>query len=936
MSRFESLRLSLGFVTLTCGLLAACGDDTTGKTADTATATDTSDVFVPTDTTTATTATDSATTATDSATTATDSATTATDSATTATDSATTATDTGPDDTGTTDTATTTDTVTTETTTTTDTVTTETTTATDTTTSETVAGCPNGTIDDGEQCDGAELGDATCESLGFAATGTLGCADDCKSYDFTGCTPLCGNGTVDEGEVCDGANVPALLDCATFGYDGGALGCTDDCLGVVTTACTTTATCGDNDAEGPEACDGSDLGTDDLGAALTCEDFGFAAGGALACRADCGTWDLSACGANIPGWTCNPSYFGDGDCDCGCGLVDIDCGAGGIAACEYCNDAGACTTEPGCGEISAANTGVCEGTVVDCGNGVAGPGELCDGDDLRGLGCGDVGFDGGELDCTAACDLDVTGCTELEVPVGWTCSDEYYGDGDCDCGCGVKDVDCAGTADVTECEYCDACQESFADECADVVDGADTTQCVISTVPAGWTCDDALYGDTLCDCGCGVQDSDCAGTSDVAECDLCEACGTGACADLVDLTDTTQCEIPEPPLDWTCPVGFYGDGGCDCGCGALDFDCAGTADVNECEFCTTCQDTFDELCDDVVDPLDTTLCIGAVEVPAGWTCSDGWYDDGDCDCGCGVKDSDCAGTADVSECEFCADCDGAGACSTRVDPADTTQCVGGVTVPDEWTCSETWYGDEGCDCGCGAPDIDCETSDPAECTFCIDCAGEGDCADRVSADDPSICLAPSGWDCDLLYYGDTFCDCGCGIQDADCLATDDVEECYACDACGGDPDAETCDARVDAADTTLCVAPGDWVCSVAFYGDLADCDCGCGAQDPDCTVNDDPLECDYCERCEGTGTCDELVVADNTSMCLSDIPAEWVCPDAFYNDGSCDCGCGAQDLDCASDSDVGECTFCEACDADPGTDDCADFVDPIDTTMCLP
>ncbi|MDP2343793.1 MAG: hypothetical protein Q8O67_22735, partial [Deltaproteobacteria bacterium] len=36
------------------------------------------------------------------------------------------------------------------------------------------------------------------------------------------------------------------------------------------------------------------------------------------------------------------------------------------------------------------------------------------------------------------------------------------------------------------------------------------------------------------------------------------------------------------------------------------------------------------------------------------------------------------------------------------------------------------------------------------------------------------------------------------------------------------------------------------------------------------------------------------------------VPANWICDDALFNDGVCDCGCDAPDDDCAS----GEFTDC--------------------------
>ncbi len=51
------------------------------------------------------------------------------------------------------------------------------------------ATCGNGVIDPGESCDGANLGGATCQSLGFTG-GTLACSSSC-AYNTSGCTQAC-------------------------------------------------------------------------------------------------------------------------------------------------------------------------------------------------------------------------------------------------------------------------------------------------------------------------------------------------------------------------------------------------------------------------------------------------------------------------------------------------------------------------------------------------------------------------------------------------------------------------------------------------------------------------------------------------------------------------------------------------------------------------
>jgi hypothetical protein len=50
--------------------------------------------------------------------------------------------------------------------------------------------CGNGTIDPGEDCDGDELGSATCSSVGAGNAGDLACTDDCE-FDTSDCADTC-------------------------------------------------------------------------------------------------------------------------------------------------------------------------------------------------------------------------------------------------------------------------------------------------------------------------------------------------------------------------------------------------------------------------------------------------------------------------------------------------------------------------------------------------------------------------------------------------------------------------------------------------------------------------------------------------------------------------------------------------------------------------
>ncbi len=71
--------------------------------------------------------------------------------------------------------------------------------------------CGDGRILGGEECDGSNLGGASCTSEGFTG-GTLACTA-CR-LDTSGCTTTtCGNGTVDVGEECDDGNTATFDGC---------------------------------------------------------------------------------------------------------------------------------------------------------------------------------------------------------------------------------------------------------------------------------------------------------------------------------------------------------------------------------------------------------------------------------------------------------------------------------------------------------------------------------------------------------------------------------------------------------------------------------------------------------------------------------------------------------------------------------------------------
>ena len=89
--------------------------------------------------------------------------------------------------------------------------------------------CGDGELALGEVCDGTNLAGQSCASLGFGG-GTLSCSADCQTIVDDGCTPLpsCGDGMLNGGEQCDG-NQLGGASCVTQGFDLGDLGCTAAC-----------------------------------------------------------------------------------------------------------------------------------------------------------------------------------------------------------------------------------------------------------------------------------------------------------------------------------------------------------------------------------------------------------------------------------------------------------------------------------------------------------------------------------------------------------------------------------------------------------------------------------------------------------------------------------------------------------------------------------
>jgi hypothetical protein len=243
--------------------------------------------------------------------------------------------------------------------------------------------------------------------------------------------------------------------------------------------------------------------------------------------------------------------------------------------------------------------------------------------------------------------------------------------------------------------------------------------------------------------------------------------------------------------------------------------------------------------------------------PSSWTCNERLYFDGSrCDCGCGARDPDCS----ANQLDACDNCNPDGSCSARpcpgtIDPDAIAFCVQ-PPPPDGWTCWQGDYADgKSCDCGCGVQDLDCLTNDAAECDSCA-CNPER-CPESVNPENPAECAPPPpGWTCAAAAYADDLCDCGCGVVDVDC----NDATANSCEFCQGCSDEYCEDIDPQANGECLNEAPEDWTCDPRLFGDRA-CDCGCAALDADCESTDKA----ECEFCDAAGSCSTLPCASPDS-----------------------------------------------------------------------
>lgn len=405
------------------------------------------------------------------------------------------------------------------------------------------------------------------------------------------------------------------------------------------------------------------------------------------------------------------------------------------------------------------------------------------------------------------------------------------------------------------------------------------------------TCKDAAapYCDKLVGTCSAVCVPDCVGRN-------CGADGCGGVCGECQTTLTCQEEFGRcVPDAWTCAPGDYGNSGlCDCGCGAVDPDCAKAGAVLK-----GCG---------VYDKCDAAgKCIS--KIPAAWLCAPGSYDANDaCDCGCGAADPDC-GYSDLKvqgctgnakckadgSCEACVpacsgkECGGdgcGGQCGGCSDPAkaacDAGKCIS-TCLPTPLLCKYNQCGDDGCGGNCGT----CPANHTCQVGKCVPLSAEpnpmscvGNCggsaiggcyctpackeAGNCCNDFDTVCKCTPK--CDGKQCGSDGCGGNCGNCPADKKFCDGNQQCTAActpkcsgvacgdDSCGGT--CGTCQSGSTCAWTQQCV-PATWQCDPSYYADKGGCDCGCGASDPDCKAPGTGVYgCPAGVSCGANGTCD--------------------------------------------------------------------------------
>ena len=434
---------------------------------------------------------------------------------------------------------------------------------------------------------------------------------------------------------------------------------------------------------------------------------------------------------------------------------------------------------------TAGSSGDAEPAV--CGDGEATADEVCDGADLAGATCLDLGFAGGNLQCTPTCELDDANCNL--------------------CGNAVID---AG-------EECDGTTLGAFSSCADVGLGEEsealvcTSDCQLSYAACSACGDGMITAPEQCDHNGGVGDATC---MDAGFDGGLLGCTAGC---VFDTSGCASCGNAEREVDEDCDGADLG--GQDCA--GIGFEDGNLQCANDCSFdtsnCSACGDgvvSGSEACDP--------------SVPSSLECSTYGFDSGTATCeACVLNDSGCGlcGNGDRDGAEACDQLDLGGAtcatqgffdgnlacnadCSFDVSACNGEGCGDGAVNAGEDCDGEALGGGTCASEGFDGGPLDCSPSCEYVTNGCYSC-GDGDLNPGENCDGNAF----GGASCTTLGFdgGSLSCTGACEFN---------TSACYACGDGFLDP-GEQCDTNAFGGET--CMSQG-------FDGGAL----GCTA---DCTLN---------------------------------------------------------------------------------------------------
>ncbi|MBO4351188.1 MAG: hypothetical protein J6A01_09625 [Proteobacteria bacterium] len=520
--------------------------------------------------------------------------------------------------------------------------------------------CGNGDLDEGEACDGELIPETVscADEKGEGATGEVTCSEACQ-LDYSACeaAPVpetCGNGELDEDEECDGDDTITKT-CADYAGEGatGELTCDDTCK-IVSSACVAAPVCGDGTINGEDECEGEDFG------GKTCVDYkGTGATGELKCT-ECKI-DSSACEEAPAPETCPNGTIDEGEeCD-GTALAD------GVAVCDE-----------GYKRVSETSFTCRDNCTIDkeasckaaCNDGVLDEGEECDTDNFNEKTCASILnvpaiAASGELTCSSTCTIDSGACVKLP----------YCGDGIIN-----NEEDCDGDAEITKtCADLDANTAgplTCSDTCTFVTDAcAEVVKCGNGTIDEGEDCDGSNLNGKTCSAALGVDatgDLTCDDTCHFVTTACVPVCGNGNIdageeCDNTNLNNATCSDLLGVPAS--------GTPSCSSECKLVQDDCA--------PLCGNGTIDGDEECDDT--DFGTVTCSDMIGEAASGALA--------CDSECKIVSTDCAplcGNGVVDEGETCdgdAFAEGAAAVCAEGSAQTTLVCAAtGCVIDNDASC----------------------------------------------------------------------------------------------------------------------------------------------------------------------------------------------------------------------------------------------------------